>query len=395
MKAKNLTRDSSFEVLRIVSMFLIIGSHAAFDIGTPFIEGGMLAVLSGIFAAGGKVGAGLFFMINGYFLFSPETVNGKRLISIETKSIFISYLFLLIAVAINSPLLLIIPKVDPVQGLSFLDPLLNSKLFGMFNGVFTSFFFRGAFPTLSFEYWFISDYIIIELLRPWLYRHLSNRKKLRNAILILFLAFILVPTIMIGFGVNIMMEPFISFLFYLLGAYFQGRKKEESSTKSTICLLGGLFSFILIVFSLAGLLHFGSPFLKGLSANANSYDNVLPLISAACFFLFAFYHKPFYSKQVNFISSLVFYAYLFSGNVLVRTILFSQLFPIASWVGSPFLPLILFLSTLIPFVVSLALGFLLDTFISRFEPFLSLILLPYSLPPDLSSLSRGLKRVYE
>lgn len=71
-------RQSSFELIRIIAMLMIIGAHyvghGILKVRTPeaysvFLSGETInRIISVLYSPGGKIGVALFFMITGYFL---------------------------------------------------------------------------------------------------------------------------------------------------------------------------------------------------------------------------------------------------------------------------------------------------------------------------------------
>lgn len=83
-------RDSSFELLRIFSMLLIVmhhySVHGGFDFMIPF---NLNLYFVQCLDMGGKLGVNLFVLISGYFLCRSE-FRLKRIIKLELEVIFYS-----------------------------------------------------------------------------------------------------------------------------------------------------------------------------------------------------------------------------------------------------------------------------------------------------------------
>lgn len=83
-------RNSSFELLRIISMFLIVmhhySVHGGFDFMIPF---SMKLYFVQCLVMGGKLGVNLFVLISGYFLCKSD-FKWKRIIKLEVEVIFYS-----------------------------------------------------------------------------------------------------------------------------------------------------------------------------------------------------------------------------------------------------------------------------------------------------------------
>ena len=77
------TRESNFELLRILAMLMIVASHyAVHGIGFDNWTTGSLVNrwCIAFFFSGGEIGVALFFMISGYFLIIKEKISVKKVV---------------------------------------------------------------------------------------------------------------------------------------------------------------------------------------------------------------------------------------------------------------------------------------------------------------------------
>ena len=77
LNAKNVERDSNFELLRIVAMLMIIGHHLALY-GAPCDDPSYISpniLLCQFIQGGGKLGDNIFILITGYFSITADKVN--------------------------------------------------------------------------------------------------------------------------------------------------------------------------------------------------------------------------------------------------------------------------------------------------------------------------------
>ena len=145
MSSLKKIRQSNFELLRIISMFMIICFHYAvhsidklennFNFGSNFIYT--------FFMSGGPLAVLLFIMITGYFMIKSD-IKIKRLIDLEIQVLFYSILGLLIW--------LIFIK----------EPITYSELI------------KSVLPNLSNSYWFFTSYFAIYLFMPFINKFLLN-----------------------------------------------------------------------------------------------------------------------------------------------------------------------------------------------------------------------------
>ena len=93
---KGKSRLSNFELLRIISMILIVINHYVVSSGVLDLEFNINRVILQLFGIGGKIGVTLFVLISGYFLIDSKFKMRKLLkIILETLFYSVSIYFLL------------------------------------------------------------------------------------------------------------------------------------------------------------------------------------------------------------------------------------------------------------------------------------------------------------
>ena len=122
-------RNSSFELLRIISMFLIVMHHYSFHGGFDFmIPFSMKLYFVQCLDMGGKLGVNLFVLISGYFLCKSD-FKWKRIIKLEVEVIFYS---ILIGVIFH----FLMPERESIKDLiKELTPLMTES-YGFYNTYF-------------------------------------------------------------------------------------------------------------------------------------------------------------------------------------------------------------------------------------------------------------------
>lgn len=146
-------RDSNIELLRIVSMMLIILFH--FSVHGPWPADGVLAadVAVGVLAFGGKLGVNCFVLITGYFM-TRSSVRMASVARVVLETWFYSW-GLLILFAVAQPELVTQARLE-----------------------------KAALPLVSGEYWFITNFVALMVVSPFLnllFDRLSHRGKSRLA----------------------------------------------------------------------------------------------------------------------------------------------------------------------------------------------------------------------
>lgn len=164
MKAVNTrARKSNFELLRIVAMLMIIAHHFAshgiqhdLDGNAAYViwrNGSFINKISDcLYAPGGKIGVGIFFMITGYFLINKYSFSLKKVVLESTfYGVFNSIIYIVFLCAGVLPM----PE-------NKINSILIPTVLALFN------------PAIGGVWWFISAYVMLILLLPFLNRILNN-----------------------------------------------------------------------------------------------------------------------------------------------------------------------------------------------------------------------------
>lgn len=137
-------RNSSIELLRIIAMVMIVAHH--FGTHTNWASGGHLIFNEywvEIMKSFGKIGVGIFFAITGYFLYNRRSFKYRKIFDILIPTWTYSFIFLIIAFILK----------DPITKIQF--PL-NIRLL------------RLMMPVVANGYWFVTAYVFVFLISPYL-----------------------------------------------------------------------------------------------------------------------------------------------------------------------------------------------------------------------------------
>lgn len=167
---KDKTRDTRFEILRIISMLFIVLCHFGID-GNWHNNVGITRLKTIQFHALGQVGVYIFVMISGYFLSTRATnlkKQIKRVVPLWVEIVFYSWLILIIGFLIKFKSLNKIKIIDSIFPISFSEywfmtsfiilmlllglinqfiATLNEKNFVLYFGII--FFFSGVIPVIK------------------------------------------------------------------------------------------------------------------------------------------------------------------------------------------------------------------------------------------------------
>lgn len=160
-------RDSNIELLRIIAMCLIIFHHMALNTGIVdgyTVNGNMIfGIIGGI---GGKIGVVIFLLITGYF-----SINKN----FSFKKVFILWL----QIFCYSVGFMLVFRLTGIEKWSKVDTI------------------KTFFPLAYNQYWFITVYLYILLLAPFINKFLNSLSKenYNKLLAILTIIFAVIPTI--------------------------------------------------------------------------------------------------------------------------------------------------------------------------------------------------------
>lgn len=337
IQTKNTTvRQSNLELLRIVSVLIIILSHYVGHSGFDFTGEGFS--FNRLFVESfrlGAVGVDIFVLISGYFLVSSN-FKPSKFIRLECEVLFYSI----------------------ALGLLF---FLTTDLVGV-KELFYSFL-----PSLSNSYWFISTYLLLYLLSPFLNKmiHAMNQKWHARLLMILYAVYVLIPTVTnltLAGTSNIM----VFILLYLTAAYYR-LYEGPMRTKVTGNFLMALLSFLFIACSTV-LFDFTSSHFGITRYDASYFTSAysLPVILCSLGLFLGFKNlKMGYHPAINWISGCTLGIYLLHDNTFMRTFLWKDLLSCQSYQHSAFLPVHAVLCTIGVFIVCLVIDKIRITLLER------------------------------
>lgn len=286
-------RLSGIELLRIISMVMIVAHHYALH--TPWGDGlvGGKAYLINILTSFGKVGVAIFFMITGYFLANRRKFSIKKVWGILLPTWFYSL---------------------GIFGVMALLHLFGAQLSWPPNHVALG----SIFPLLSDGYWFITQYVVIFLLSPILKKgldSLNDRDLLKLGVLLFgvstgarFLKVIL------GIGASgIFFIP--DGLYFVIFGYIVFRLKAYISQKQAVFAVSAGTAILLLG-------HFALKLMWSHGINAPvdffwSANSISPLLIAGGLVILCASLK-FSSRIINYIAGLSLGVYLIHDNFLCR-----------------------------------------------------------------------------
>lgn len=274
---KKAPRRSSLELLRIICMLFIVAHHFGIhgqygDMQMSQFNSFIIMLLS----AGGKLGVNIYVLISGYFLVG-SSFKLRRLINTIALTIFYSvsiYLVMLFAL--------------PEYSFSFGE--LFSRIFVIYKS----------------NYWFVTCYVAMVLLSPFINKLINALSKREHLALVLLLVLMSshLPRLDSYFDFS-QIGWFITV--YIIAAYLRLYPEKIFSSK----LITGVASLVLCI-------------TIGLLSASTDLTNILCLATSVALFTF-FNNLEIKSRAINLISKTTFGIYLIHDNKLVRQVLWSNL----------------------------------------------------------------------
>ncbi|MBN8210234.1 acyltransferase [Bacillus sp. NTK071] len=294
MTKVKINRDSNFEVLRIISMFMIVVWHVCLHGVENYVDVSEFAGgLNQAFYYGIKsctvIAVNIYVLISGYFLCNSNFKWSKviRLI-LETLTFSVGIYIVLMF-------------------LSLAEFSLNS-------------FLTSSFPIFFGSYWFVSVYVVLYLLSPYINIVIKNltHKSHFNLIILLFLIncgwqFIYSD---INLGVYNGYGLFHFIFLYILASYirFHGFIIKDYNK----------FQWLIIFVAMALINMISNYIVSGSIGRLYSYNSPLVVLTSYSLFM-AFKNIHLKASVVNVASSYVFGIYLIHEHPMIRDILWGKL----------------------------------------------------------------------
>ena len=301
-------RNNSIEVLRILSMLLILMHHYAvhggfsIDPSTTSVNKILIQFLS----AGGKLGVNCFILITGYFMINSRFKLEKLLRLILTVFTYSAIIYLI------------------ALGTGYVDFNIKQAL-------------RSFFPVTFNEYWFITSFVLLYIFSPYINAliHSLDKKQHLKLILILITVWSVVPTIL---SANLNFSPIGWFItLYIISAYIRLYPNHLLDNQKLSIILA-IVSYLIILLLIITL--------DTLSIGMNK----LPMLFCAVTLFLGFKNSNITNnKYVGVIASSMLGVYLIHDNNILRNWLWIDQFKNNNFYDSDYLLLHAFASTLFIF----------------------------------------------
>lgn len=272
---EKIERKSNIELLRIISMIMIVVHHFCIHSGFDYSGLSLETLWFYLLSIGGKIGVDIFMLISGYFLVSSNKVKTKKLIKFIGQAIFYASMITIT--------LYIVDK-------DYYDISLSNC-------------FGSLFPISTNRWWFVTSYFIIYIFHPYINKLITTIGKKKHLILIIVMTIIwsLFPTF-IGGTFHMSETAFLLYL-YLISAYI-ALYLDQIKIKKSILKGIGVFLLTYIIYIVLIIIEYKRP--------SKIIDMNSPLVILCSLYLFIGFKnlKIKNSNIINKIASTTFGIYL-------------------------------------------------------------------------------------
>lgn len=293
------SRNSSIELLRIISMIMIIFHHLSFH---GFYADDATPVISDLWATflfiGGKMGVNIFVMISGYFLINSDKLNPQKIFKFIFQLEFYSLsIYLLYSIFTKAPISL---------------------------GIL----FNSAIPITRTQWWFATAYFVMYLLHPILNRMLKSlsKKTYQIFLAVSFMFLCLFGTLL---NADYQTDSLSWFLFlYSTSAYIRLFGFKSIIPQKLLLPLSGTlyvitFAFYALLKEMSGKISFFAPYVK----TYGEENKLLIFLTSLCIFV-SFLYIKINSRFINTVAASTFGVYLIHDSEILRPVIWNDIFKI-------------------------------------------------------------------
>ena len=294
----NNNRNSNFELLRIIAIVMITAYHYVVHGATDMaITSGGGSIFLNICSLWGKAGVNIFCLLTGFMLVRKENISYGKLKTVEAQILFYTLLGLIVGFIFGNHI-----------GLGALTKTIMPVVFG--------------------HYWYMTAYVIVFLLSPYINILIKNIDKdsFWELLLICYVVWSIIPFITVREHTGMYWSQFIWFVvMYMTGAYirivparFSKRFYVNTLWLSNIGLILSVVALSILSLKYEVIVPYipyfrwsNSPFVIAICISMMRLADIVPAKSVS---------------WINFLSSLVLGIYLFQENIFFQDICWNDWF---------------------------------------------------------------------
>ena len=335
----NSKRSANIELLRIISMILIVLHHICAHGEIEFAFPSMNAIIRQMFyTSGGGTGNNLFILIAGYFSASSSKLSLNKICKLVLLVVFYSVFLYILSCAFGA----------------------------------TDFSIKGllisTIPFISNGYWFVNCYLLVYICSPLLVQSINrvSKQNIQLIICVLFVVFYFFQQILSQFiHINDFGYTKLAWMFfvYIVGAYI---RIYNVKIQNRLYVFLWLCAAVLVLFTVSILSVYGVDdgstvgiVLRRtvtLLTNKGVNGTMNILLSIILFLIFC--DCTVDSKCIVSIASITFPVYLFHDNVVFRQYLWTNIFHTSEWWDKSLFVVYLFATTIVIFIVTYLIEFI-------------------------------------
>ncbi len=320
------TRELGIEIIRIISMLLIVCQHFLNHGGfikNPGEHTFFLNLINVLFSPSVNV----FVLISGYFSVNSTKLRISKVVTLWTQVLFFSLIMIPISLSLGA-------------------------------SISNEYIYQSFLPVITKKYWFFSTYIVLMLITPILAKLINAISKREHLLIVggIFLTAYLSTRFEIqsvfslnwGYGIS----WFI--MLFFVGAYF----KKYPVKINKLILLAVYISTVLLQMTFKYYLNDTTKFIYKLIYSDTNYHQPLTLIASVCLlllFLGIENNGGVTHKVLTYISSCTFGVYLFHEAPCFRDVVYSNLFKTQNYWGRPYSALLVIAFAIVVFVAGVGL----------------------------------------
>ena len=309
---KKINRNTSIELLRIISMIMIMFHHFAYhgNFEWNFNEVTLPHLWYDFILMGGKVGVDIFVLISGYFLIenTEKLFQPKKLLKFWGQVVFYSIMTYLLSVMLR------------------LNAFEIKQLI------------KVCLPITYPGWWFASTYFMLYLIHPFLNKllHGLSKTEYQYLILMMVLCWSIIPTATTQLFESNSLLWFVTL--YGIAGYvnlYGGNQKLQSKHYFSL-----YFMVLIITYTVSTTFLFLGTKKEEWSTHAIDFFEIerLPILLMAITLFMGFVTlKMNYHKWINMIASATFGVYLIHDSSYIRYYLWTNIFKINQYQDSTFL----------------------------------------------------------
>lgn len=334
------TRNSNLEILRVLSVIMIIFLHYAYH-GFVDVPYSFNKYVLEIFSSGGKMGVDIFVMISGYYMLNSKFTIKKFL---KLASQVITY-------SVGLFVLFIILGADLSFNITYLTPIINDS------------------------YWFITCFVLLMFLTPFLNHFCKSIDQKQHLSIIIVLATVFPTSQLLLFReIQKYFTPLTIFILaYFIACYVRMYNDKIKGTAARHLIVAGVliliyFMILILLTNLAFSAKLG--FAEELLTYLKSQYSILSIIISAELLIGFTKMKPRYIGWVNILSSASFGVYLIHDSDTTRQHIFRYLLQTTTMTESNLLIPHALLAVLIIFCVCVIMDLLRQVTVGKLLDFL-------------------------